>query len=146
MKKRWIVVTALLAILATSSSARAETAIGAVFGHPGNVGLSVRFDRVPIGLAWSDDFLHATIDYWGIKRPLGTDDRLSWYLGPGLDLGIPFEDEEDFFMALRIPVGLQFMLSPKFELFGDLAPGLQLLDETDFYWSLAGGIRYVLGQ
>jgi hypothetical protein len=146
MKKSAIVLTALVAVLATSSVARAETAIGAVFGYPGNIGLSVRFDKTPIGVAWSSDFIHATIDHWAIKRPLGDMEKLDWYLGPGLDLGIPLEDAEDFFLAIRAPIGLQYMLTPKIELFGEVAPGVQLLDETDFYWASSVGIRWVLGQ
>ena len=61
--RRLLVVLAVLLVLASMhGSARAETAIGAVFGYPGNVGLSLRFDRTPIGAAWSSDFFHATID------------------------------------------------------------------------------------
>lgn len=146
MRKYAIVLSALVSILATSGVARAETAIGAVFGYPGNVGLSLRFDQTPIGAAWSSDFVHATIDRWVIKKPLGDVDKLSWYLGPGVDLGIPLEDEEDFFLALRAPIGLQFMATPKLELFGEAAPGIQLVDETDFYWATSVGIRFVLGQ
>lgn len=146
MPKKRIVVVALLSMLALSGVARAETAVGAVFGYPGNVGLSVRFGPTPIGVAWSSDFIHATIDRWVSKRPLADFQRWSWYLGPGLDLGIPLDDAEDFFLALRLPIGAQCMLTPKIELFGEVAPGIQLLDETDFYWASSVGIRYVLGQ
>jgi hypothetical protein len=31
-------------------------------------------------------------------------------------------------------------------LFGEVAPGLQLVDETDFYWASNIGIRFVLGK
>jgi hypothetical protein len=145
MNKATVILTAIVLSLATKGEAR-ETAIGAVFGYPGNVGLSLRFDRTPIGAAWGEDFIHATIDRWMIKKPLSTYERWSWYFGPGLDLGIPLEDSEDFFLAIRAPIGVQFMLSPKLETFGEAAAGIQLLDETDFYWATSVGIRFLLGK
>jgi hypothetical protein len=125
--------------------ARAETAIGAVFGYPGNVGLSLRFDRTPINVAWSEDFIHGTIDVWMRKNNIN--ENLDWYLGPGIDAGIPLDDDDDdFFFAARLPIGLQYMASPKIELFGEVAPGFQFVDDTDFYWASNVGIRFVLGQ
>ena len=140
-----LVAIAVLALAALPvSSARAETAVGAVFGYPGNVGLSVRFDRTPINAAWSSDFFHGTLDKWMSKKNLG--ERLDWYWGPGIDAGIPLDDAEEFFLAARVPFGLQFMLSPKIETFGEIAPGFQFLDNTDFYWASNVGIRFVLGN
>jgi hypothetical protein len=142
-----IPVVTLVLGLASQGVARAETAIGAVFGYPGNVGLSMRFDVTPINVAWSDDFIHGTIDRWMKKKPLeGGDGKLSWYLGVGADAGIPLDDAEEFFLAARVPIGLQFMFTPKLEGFGEVAAGLQLLDETDFYWASSVGIRFVLGK
>lgn len=144
--KKLVLMTAVL-LCAIVPSAHAETAIGVVFGYPGNAGLSLRFDRIPIGLAWSDDFLHGTIDSWMIKKQLeGGDGRLSWYFGPGADAGIPLDDAEEFFLAVRAPIGLQFMAAPKWEIFGEVAPGFQFLDETDFYWAAAAGVRFILGS
>ena len=136
----------LLLVLGSAGAARAETAVGAVFGYPGNAGLSARFDDKPIALAWSSDFLHGTADLWMIRRKLDVgDERLSWYFGPGGDIGVPLDDKEDFFLAVRAPVGVQFMLSPKVETFGEFAPGVQLANETDFYWAASVGVRFVLG-
>lgn len=148
-RNRWsaAMLLALGLSLASFGAARAETAIGVVFGHPGNVGLSLRFDRTAIGVAWSDDYLHGTLDWWIKKTPINdTEGKLSWYYGPGIDLGLPFEDVDEFFLAGRFPFGLQFMATPQWELFGELAPGLQLIDETDFYFAGSAGVRFVLGQ
>jgi hypothetical protein len=146
MMRSAVLSAVLLLVLGTASAARAETAVGAVFGYPGNAGLSARFDDKPIALAWSSDFLHGTADLWMIKKKLDVgDERLSWYFGPGGDIGIPLDDSEDFFLAVRAPLGVQFMLSPKVETFGEFAPGVQLVDETDFYWAASVGVRFVLG-
>ena len=144
MQRLVAVVIAGCFLLASYGLAEAETAIGAQFGHPGNVGLSLRFDRTPVAAAWSSDFLHGTVDRWVKKENLA--EQLDWYVGVGGDAGIPLDDAEEFFLAARVPVGLQYMLSPKIETFGELAPGLQLLEETDFYWAGCVGIRFVLGK
>ena len=136
-------VVGLLAIGA--APARSETAVGAVFGYPGNVGLSLRFDNMPINAAWSEDFFHATVDLWMKKTPL-QNAQWSWYVGPGADLGFPLDDADEFFLAARVPFGLQWMATPKLEVFGEIAPGLQILDETDFYWASSVGVRFVLGK
>ena len=141
-----VVLSALLLTPLLVSPSRAETAIGAVFGYPGNAGLSARFDDKPVALAWSSDFLHGTADLWMIKKPMEVGEgRMSWYFGPGGDIGVPLDDDEDFFLAVRVPLGVQFMLSPKVETFGECAPGVQLVDETDFYWAASVGVRFVLG-
>jgi hypothetical protein len=74
------------------------------------------------------------------------DERMSWYFGPGGDIGIPLNDTEDFFLAVRAPIGVQFMVSPKVETFGEFAPGVQLVNQTDFYWAASVGVRFVLGK
>src|SRR5262245_52585992 len=101
----------LALLLALAAPSRAETALGAVFGYPGNVGFSARFDRTPIGVAWSDDFLHGTFDRWMIQKKMKeAEGRLSWYFGPGGDVGLPLDTDEEFFLAARAPIGLQFMM------------------------------------
>ena len=146
MKRVVVILSALLSLSCLAGSSHAETALGAVFGYPGNAGLSARFNDKPIALAWSSDFLHGTADLWMIKKNLeGGDKRLSWYFGPGGDIGIPLDDTEDFFLAVRAPLGAQFMVSPKVETFGEFAPGVQLANQTDFYWAASVGVRFVLG-
>ena len=148
MKRTTAILAAVIGLtLATLGTARADTAVGAVFGYPGNVGLSMRFDRKPIDVAWSDDFIHGTADMWLKLTPMKNGDgKMSWYYGPGIDAGIPLNDDHDFFLAGRLPIGLQYMASPKLEFFGQLAPGIQILDEVDFYWAGSAGVRFVLGK
>lgn len=145
MKKFAVLLGTVMIALTSVGAARAETAIGVVFGYPGNAGLSLRFDNMPIGAAWSSNFFHGTIDKWLKKTPLDNA-QLSWYYGIGADAGIPLDDAEEFFLAARVPIGLQYMFSPKFEGFAEAAPGFQFLDETDFYIAGAAGIRFVLGK
>ena len=148
MKTIGLLLTAVAAFaLASSRLAQADTAVGLQFGYPGNVGLSARFDKLALSAAWSSDYLHATGDVWLKRTPMKEDDRgrLAWYYGVGGDVGLPFDSDHDFFLAGRVPVGLQFMLTPKFETFGELAPGLQVLHDLDFYLAACVGIRVELG-
>jgi hypothetical protein len=153
MKKLATVLAAMILTATAGNDAHAQdpdaaddgtAAVGLVFGYPGNVGLSLRFGNVPINLAWSQDYLHGTVDYWVLKEPLSTDAALSLYIGPGLDAGIPLDDSEDFDLAVRVPIGLQWMVTERVETFAELAPGIQVVDEVDFYWAGALGIRIVL--
>jgi hypothetical protein len=147
MKAILVVIVAVGLTVSAVGAVHAETAIGAVFGYPGNVGLSMRFDRTAIGAAWSSDFIHGTADMWLKQTPMSdTEGKLSWYYGPGIDAGIPLDDAEEFFLAGRVPFGLQFMATPKLEIFGELAPGIQVLNDLDFYWASSVGIRFVLGK
>ncbi len=119
----------------------ADTGIGIQFGHPGTVGLSLRFDNIPIGAAWrfgNSGYLHTTVDVWLLKENLA--EHLDWYLGPGVDLGIG----DPFLFAARVPVGLQWFPAERIEVFGQLAPGLQIINKSAFYFAGAIGIRFIL--
>ena len=154
MKKLTPVLAVLILTATAEGNARADTvdddtggtgaAVGVEFGYPGNIGLSLRFGRTPINLAWSQDFLHGTIDYWVLREPIAPDVGLSLYIGPGLDAGIPLNDVDNFGLAVRVPIGLQWMVTDRVETFAELAPGIQLVDEVDFYWAGNLGIRIVL--
>ena len=143
MKKLAPVLAALILTATAEGSARADTAVGVEFGYPGNIGLSLRFGHTPINLAWSRYYIHGTIDRWLLLEPIAPDAGLSLYVGPGLDAGIPLEDD-GFFLALRVPIGLQWMVTERIETFGEVAPGIQFVDDVDFYWAAALGIRIVL--
>jgi hypothetical protein len=143
MKNVAAVLAALILTATAEGNARADAAVGVEFGYPGNIGLSLRFNQTPINLAWGPDFIHGTIDQWIVKSPLEPD-VLSLYVGPGLDLGIPIDDSENFALAVRVPIGLQWMVTERVETFAELAPGIQLIDDVDFYWAGNLGIRIVL--
>jgi hypothetical protein len=154
MKKLATVFAAVIVTATAENAAHADTvdtdngststAVGVSFGYPGNIGLSLRFARVPINLAWSADYLHGTLDYWVLHEALAPDVGLNLYIGPGLDAGIPLNDVDAFALAVRVPIGLQWMVTDRVETFAELAPGVQLVDEVNFYWAGNLGIRIVL--
>ena len=155
MKKLAVLAALVLTATAanTASAQEADTgsgadgaAVGVEFGYPGNIGLSLRFGHVPINLAWSSDYLHGTLDYWILHESLAPDAGagLNLYIGPGLDAGIPLDNADAFALAIRVPIGLQLMVTDRVETFAELAPGVQVVDEVDFYWAGNLGIRIVL--
>jgi|GEM_PF-557284 len=136
-----VVMISLVSMQKASAVNESNTGIGVQFGYPGNVGLSLRFDNVAIGAAWSlrdNGYLHATVDYWLIKNNITT--NLDWYLGPGINIGVG----DPFILGVRLPVGLQWMLAERLEIFGEVAPCLWLINTVSFNWNGAVGIRYIL--
>ncbi len=141
-----VLMTLVVLAFGMAPQAKAEntgdgTAIGVQFGYPGNVGLSLRFERVAIGAAWrlgGSGYLHVTADYWLVKEGVAT--NLDFYVGPGLNLGIA----DPFILGIRLPVGLQWMPARSVEIFGVVAPRLYVIPKTDFDMNAAIGIRFVL--
>lgn len=119
---------ACVALLSVPSAHAADgakgTAIGVQFGYPGNAGLSLRFDNLAVGAAWSfgdEGYLHATVDYWLLHNKI--ERNLNWYLGPGVNLGVG----DPFMVGVRLPVGLQWLPAKNIEIFGEFAPCLWLV-------------------
>jgi hypothetical protein len=78
----------------------------------------------------------ADIDYWLLKNELAK--NLDWYLGvgAGLFIGDPFR------LNIRVPIGLQWMATKQIEIFGQVAPAFQVIDNTAFIFGGAVGVRY----
>lgn len=139
MKKILVTLSAALLMIAAATPASADTGVGIQFGEPGNVGLSLRFDNIAIGAGWKlgdNGYLRIDADYWLLKNNLAN--KLDWFLGVGVGAGIG----DPFRLAVRVPIGLQFMATKELEIFGQLAPALQLINEVDFEFGGAIGIRY----
>jgi hypothetical protein len=127
------------AIFLSGSAARAEVAAGVILGEP--TGLSVRINKFPVlGISWSGvhHWMYVHGDYIFIDRPL--EEQVRWYLGLGAVVHI---GDYESGIGGRVPIGLLFPFDPKFELFGELVPGLNLLPDVDFTVGGGIGIRYI---
>ncbi len=142
MKKGLLVFgTAMCLLFASAQTSSAETGIGLQFGEPTNVGLSVRLDNIALGIGWSfsgDGFLAIDADYWLMKNNLSQ--NLDWFagLGVGVRLGSPLD------LGARVPIGLQWMAAKNIEVFGQIVPELQIIDELKFKFGGAIGVRVIL--
>lgn len=142
MYKRMLFLLLLIPVLLLPMVVQA-VGVGVILGEP--TGLSLSFGRFPVlGIAWSiDNFLHLHIDYWLINEKLGG--PTLWYFGLGGQLGLmgSYGDKENGFgLAARFPLGLQWWLSKRFELFVEAVPGFQILPATGFAWDAGLGLRY----
>ena len=139
MKTRIFIALLCGAVLIPVSTARSEVAAGIILGEP--TGLSIRINQWPIlGLSWSlhREMMYIHGDYYFIDRQLQY--PLRWYLGGGVALEV---GQGGAGIDARVPVGLLFPFDPKFELFGEIAPGIHLGEDTSP--AVAGGIglRYI---
>jgi hypothetical protein len=139
MRSKGMIFLTACALFIVSQKSNAEVAAGIIIGEP--TGVSVRIDHFPVlGFAWSlhNNWMYVHGDYIFIDEVLS--DPLRWYLGGGLFLGI---NDESVGFGVRVPVGLQIRFHRNFEVFGELAPGLALIEETGLYLGGGIGIRYV---
>ena len=133
----------LVAIIAATfaNTSKAETGIGIQFGEPVSAGLSLRFDNIAIGAGWKfgdNGYLAVDADYWIGKNNLANQLDWFWGLGVGARLGDPFR------LDGRVPIGLQWMPAKQWEIFGQVAPSLQIINEIKFQFSGAIGVRFIL--
>jgi hypothetical protein len=132
----FIVSAVLVAAVFFTPHLSADTGIGFIVGEP--TGLSLKINRFPvIAVAWSlDDYFQIHVDYWLKTGKL--EHAIHWYIG----LGAKVRVNGDANLGFRVPIGLYHFFSKKFELFGELAPGILLIDETKFDVGGGIGLRY----
>ncbi len=122
---------------------RARTGVGIIVGEP--TGLSIKIGHFPvIGIAWSwDDYFHLHIDYW--LKSARLDRSLYWFFGFGAKVSVHQKnqgDDGDVGLGLRVPLGLSYFFSRRFEVFGEVAPGMKLIPGTEFDIDGGIGIRF----
>lgn len=141
MKTRFIYAVMCGALLFSSRSAGTEVAGGVMIGEP--TGFTVRINNVPVlGFGWalSREFMFVNGDWWIINKPIPNADPLFWYLGVGAALGIGGNESS---LGCRVPIGLQAVFNRKYELFGELAPGLGLAPDVKLFVHGGIGFRYI---
>jgi len=123
--------------------------IGAQFGQP--TGLTLKFYNATgmstdILAAWDlDDFFFVNVHgLW--ERHLGNSGRFHYFVGPGVFAGIRENGREgtssnDFSAGLSGTLGLNVILG-RVEIFGQVTPRLQLIDETNGAVGGGAGLRF----
>lgn len=145
MKK--ILLLLLLWVACPAGAARGSTGavgVGVIFPEPTGVSLKVWLGgstAVDGALAWDlgdshQDYLRLHADYlWhaGTRVP-----GVKWYYGAGARLATSNKSR----LGFRVPVGLSRVFS-RLELFGELAPVLDLVPATKFDIDVGVGIRFL---
>ena len=142
MKKKIILVCLVVFALVLPLSTFADIGIGGIAGYGQPTGLSLKINNFPVvSLGWhlgTSGYVEGTIDYWFINDKL--DRNILWYLGGGVKASVG----SAFGLGLRVPIGIQWYFMPRFELFGELAPGFAILPSSGFDLSGGIGLRFHL--
>lgn len=113
------------------------------FGFPSRIslGMTGKFDTVPlmfsgifnIGISskgWAWFGITASADWWGFKYRIGeAGNSIAWiYLGPGAEADIEFTNNYwNLGLAFRLPLGVSFIVDRDWEIFLQIAPGLNVI-------------------
>jgi len=138
------VISVILSGMQASAAEHSGFGAGIIIGDP--TGISLKYDKFAAGIAWSlDDYFHIHCDYWFYQADLVK--QLNWFVGGGVKFKA-FDDHDNsrnhdsddhsFGVGVRVPVGLQYFIVPRVEVFGEIVPGIYLFPDTDF--DLDGGI------
>lgn len=95
----------------------------------------------------SADVVYATPK--GFDEIFRTNSGIDTYIGGGIIFGIDHHekhrDDTELVLGVRMPVGLEYRLPGKaIQFFGEIAPGLQLVNETDFILQIGIGARFLI--
>jgi hypothetical protein len=135
MRKLSLTLLVCAAVLISAIRANAEVSGGIVLGSPS--ALTLKIDNTLIlGVGgWGYGGMVVYGDHWIIHKPIpNTSIDLNWYLGFGGELGVwnnyrtywhnhYYHDyHSDFFLGVRIPIGLQILFEQRWEAFFEVAP------------------------
>ncbi|MBN1798411.1 MAG: DUF3996 domain-containing protein [Spirochaetales bacterium] len=144
LRYTWLVL--LLLCLFAGCPLYADMAIGIIVGEP--TGISFKYDNFPVlGVAWSfENYFHVHADFWLLNPVLS--DPVTWFLGVGAKAKFYFdetrqrEENSEFALGVRVPVGVQYFFETRYELFLEVAPGIELFPATEFDIDFGIGFRY----
>lgn len=151
-----MLLTAAASLLALAGCGTSPLSLGVMVGDP--TGINARYDlnkpdpdyaligALGLNPFDNDDKVHGHVDIIRhIKLP--GDTPLRWYLG----IGVRFRnrdtprigDDDDVDFGPRVPIGLMYPLEAnKGDIFAEIAPGWDFVDETGFQIDWGVGIRF----
>jgi hypothetical protein len=138
-------------VFAAAAPAASEFGVGIMAGEPTGLSAKLHLSRasaVDAALAWSfegpDEAVMVHADYVLHNFSLLKVDAGTMALYFGVGGRIRFADDEQ--LGIRVPVGLDYMFQgAPVNVFGEIVPILDLVDETELNLNAAVGIRYYFG-
>lgn len=120
--------------------------LGIILGEPTGISLKTWVSQkhaADAGIAWSltNDWFHIHVDYLIHNFELidVSQGELPFYFGFGAKLGIGNE----FSLGARVPVGLAYLFEDApLDIFVEVVPALQLINQIQFQMNGGIGIRY----
>ncbi|MFO8065901.1 MAG: BAPKO_0422 family outer member beta-barrel protein [Spirochaetota bacterium] len=154
MKKRAVVVllVIILFLLSPPVFAEGDVGVGFILGNPTGFSMVIA-DRISLGIGWGlTNYFHLNTDVWLIDRELEND--VDWHVGIGGKMKVFNEntdrtysqqkEDADLAAGVRFPVAIQYPLSPRVELFGEAAPGVEVYPAFGLDIDVGLGLRYRL--
>ncbi len=147
MKLLTFVVLAIILAASTAAAQGRGFGVGIIMGEPTGISakgwLSPR-SALDAGLAWSvrgDESFQAHVDYlWHFQDVFNTRQQILPYIGIG---GRVVNEEHSSAAGVRIPVGLAWLpAGTPLDVFGEIAPVMDLAPETDLTLNGGIGIRF----
>jgi hypothetical protein len=162
LKKRWILLLCLVAVLTTGAFADHPNnkvgvglflggGWGSVGGGLFNPGLALKIPGLPVLWGVNASFGRSTTglsvsgDYYFVDRDLVKDGSLDldWFLGLGGFAHFFFGSDFNAALGVRLPIGLSWHIGRVFEFFADLAPGIGIkFDSAPFYGVLGAELGF----
>lgn len=161
MKRGFLAIVVLAAVLCPRAASGGEDGLGIIVGEPTGVsykhwfGMTHAFD---MAAAWSfsgansfqfhADYLVHNFDEIDMEEARGD---LALYIGVGGRMKLNEEDNkgnnEDVMLGVRVPLGASYFFeSAPFELFLEIVPVLDIVPDTEFDINGAVGFRFYFGS
>jgi hypothetical protein len=152
MRKAFLIILTIGVMAPNAFAGGEDFGIGIIAGEP--TGLSgkmwlTRSTAIDGALAWSfgdgGDALHLHGDYLVHNSSLFDVDKGVLALHFGVGGRVKFAD--DTLLGVRVPVGLTYFFdNVPLDVFGEIVPILDLVNETEINLNAAIGVRYFFGQ
>lgn len=124
----------------------AELGVKAGIAFDQGFGITAQFDNKINGFVGNDG---VSADYLLKQGPLDLDIVVNWYVGVGGAINWNEHDNNDNSYAVRVPVGASIPFAQGWDVYGQVAPDLALIDkhndnenDLEFGVDFALGIRY----
>jgi hypothetical protein len=145
------IVIAFLCVVVFATSAAADFGAGIIAGEPTGLSAKLQMSRasaLDFAVAWSfgsgEDALLVLADYVLHNYSLLKVDQGTMAIYFGVGGRIKFSEDEE--VGVRVPFGLDYMFQgTPVDVFGEIVPVLELVDDTELNWNGAVGVRYFFG-
>lgn len=146
-------IVSLVFFSATSKASSGQLGLGAIIGAPTGVSVAYKLssrNMIDGAFGWSlgDDVnYHIHGDYLFLKPNAFQIDDIPMDIYFGVGARIKDRDtndkDDDFRLGVRVPIGIHYQFDdPTIEVFGELAPILDLIESTTLDFNLGLGARF----
>lgn len=133
-----LILSAVFALFISSMAEAEENPLSGIklgFGYDQGFGITGQLKQFN-GFIGNDGL---AVDYIAVRKKIEAEAPLHWYIGGGAYLD--WDDKEDDF-GLRAPVGVDLTFTSGWDVYAQLIPKLELVEDFEFGLDAAIGVRY----